>query len=218
MKIVNILIRVILILIVLFLVTRIFRRADENNFLSAKTLPVTKGNAPDSVRNKIVSQLLKFQDGYSLRDISKVDTFMTGLYSKDNIMILGTMPGELFIGFERAAGLVKSDWESWGDCKFDINNASISSNGNTAWFFTTGYVKLDLSRLLVLPLRLTGIMINDNGIWKFRQQQFQFNIDFSLTFLAVIILFIWLLVDLAIMANAIIKSLKIKKASFPSNN
>jgi hypothetical protein len=118
------------------------------------------------------------------------------------------MPREIFIGYNRATQLVKSDWESWGDCKFVIDSANISSLGNTVWFSTRGYVKFDLSNLLVLPLRLTGVMVKEEGIWKFQQQQFQFDIDFSFSLLATLILFIWLVVSVVTLIIVIFKNLK----------
>ena len=116
----GIFIRIVLLFIVLFLVTRVFKKADEKDILSPGKAPYSLGNSPDSVRSEIIEQLLKFQDGYSKRDPENIDAFMESLYSRDNILILGTMPKEIYTGFENATRLVKDDWESWGDCKFDI--------------------------------------------------------------------------------------------------
>lgn len=82
------------------------------------------------------------------------------------------------------------DRESWGNCKFEIDSANISSTGNTA----KGYVESDLSRLLVIPLRLTGIMVKEDHKWMFQQQQFQFDIDFSFSLFATLILAAWILI------------------------
>jgi hypothetical protein len=203
------LLRIIFLLIILFLVTRIFKRTDEKIFLSPATSVFSKGNAPDSIRKEIIDQLSKFQDGYSRRDTSQVDTFMQSLYSKENILILGTMPGEIFSDYERASYLVQTDWESWGDCKFVVDSANISSIGNIAWFSTGGYVKFDLSKLLVLPIRFTGIMVKEDQVWKFQQQQFQFDIDFSFSLFASLILLVWILVSLV---NLAIKFVRIIRA------
>ena len=203
----KILLRILLLLIVLFLVTRLFKRADENLILFPKESFYCKGNAPDSIRMEIISQLKKFQDGYSKRDSKNIDTFMQSLYSRENILILGTMPNEIYSGYEKATRLVESDWESWGDCKFEIDSANVSSLGNTAWFSTIGYVKFDLSRLLVIPLRLTGIMVKEDQEWKFQQQQFQFDIDFSFSLLAILLLSSWLLISLVNLAIKIVKML-----------
>ena len=109
MKIVKILVRILLILVILFLVTRTFKRADEQSYGSTSVAVFSKGNAPDSTRKEVLLQLHKFQDGYSKRDTGQVESFMNSLYSTGNILILGTMPGEIFTGYKRATKLVKSD-------------------------------------------------------------------------------------------------------------
>jgi hypothetical protein len=206
--IVKILLRIVLLLVILFLVTRIFKRADEQKILSPATAAYSGGNAPDSTSKEIIDQLNKFRDGYSRRDTSQVNTFMESLYSRENVLILGTNPNEIFSGYERATSLVRSDWESWGDCKFNFDSANISSVGDIAWFSTRGYVEFDLSKLLVIPLRLTGIMVKEDGVWKFQQQQFQFDIDFSFALLATLILAVWILVSLVILAIVSVRAIK----------
>ena len=206
--IVKILLRIVLLLVILFLVTRIFKRADEQKILSTATSVYSAGNAPDSTRNEIIDQLKKFRDGYSKRDTSQVDAFMQSLYSRENVLILGTNPNEIFSGYERATSLVRSDWESWGDCKFNVDSANISSAGDIAWFSTRGYVEFDMSKLLVIPLRLTGIMVKEDGVWKFQQQQFQFDIDFSFSLLAILILAVWILVSLITLAVVSVKVIR----------
>jgi hypothetical protein len=208
MKIVKILVRIVLILVILFLVTRTFKRADEKKYGPTSSAVFSKGNAPDSVRKEVLTALHKFQDGYSKRDTAQVEPFMQSLYSKDNILILGTMPGEIFSGYKRASQLVKSDWESWGDCRFAMDSANISSMGNVAWFSARGYVKFDMSSLLVIPLRLTGVMVKEEGTWKFQQQQFQFDIDFSFSMLAALLLFAWLVVSVITLIIEAVKSMK----------
>lgn len=207
------LLRISLIFLVLLLVTRIFKRPDEGKYGTSAAALFSKGNAPDSTRKQVISQLYKFQDGYTKRDVNQVEPFMYSLYSKDNTLILGTMPGEIYSGYSKATELVKSDWESWGDCRFAMDSANISASGNTAWFSVSGYVKFDLSRLLVIPLRLTGVMVRGNGSWKFQQQQFQFDIDFSFSILASILLFTWLVIDMIILIIFIFKEFRKKKIS-----
>jgi SnoaL-like domain len=206
--IVRILLRVILLFIILLLVTRIFKRADEKMILSPAKSFYSKGNAPDSTRMEIIDLLNKFQDGYSKRDLKNIDTFMQSLYSRENILILETMPSEIYSGHEKATRLVKSDWDSWGDCKFEIDSANISSSGNTAWFSTKGYVKFDLSNLLVIPLRLTGIMVKEDHEWKFQQQQFQFDIDFSFNLIATLVISGWILISIITLSIKMIKMLR----------
>jgi len=208
----KILLRLALLLVILFLVTRMFKRADEEGILSPATAFYSMGNAPDSTRKEIIGQLNKFREGYSQRDTSQVGAFMESLYSKDNLLILGTSPGEVFKGYDRAADLVRSDWESWGDCRFMVDSANISSEGDIAWFSTKGYVKFDLSKLLVVPLRLTGVMVREDQVWKFTQQQFQFDIDFSFSLLAILILSVWILVSLVTLVIASVRAVKARKS------
>jgi len=205
----KILLRLILLTLILFLVARTFRRADQEAILAPEAAAFSKGDAPDSTRNEIISQLHKFQEGYSDRDTSQVSIFMESLYSRDNLLILGTGPREVFRGYDEAAYLVRADWESWGDCRFMIDSARISSAGDVAWFATRGYVEFDLSRLLVLPLRLTGVMVKENQVWKFSQQQFQFDIDFSFSLLAILILTLWIFASLV---TLVIVSVRVARA------
>ncbi len=118
------------------------------------------------------------------------------------------MPGEIYIGYEQAGELVKSDWESWGDCRFAMDSAHISSNGGTAWFSARGFVKFDLSKLLVIPLRFTGVMVNEDGTWKFQKQQFQFDIDFSSLLPAILLLTAWLAVEIVLLLIATTRHLQ----------
>ena len=207
-EILKILLRIVLLLVVLLLVTRMFKRADGEGILSPAKAVYSQGNAPDSTRQEIIGQLNKFQEGYSQRDTSRVGAFMESLYSRENLLILGTSPGEVYSGYDRAARLVRSDWESWGDCRFMVDSANISAEGDIAWFATKGYVKFDLSGLLVLPLRLTGVMVREDQVWKFSQQQFQFDIDFSFSLLAILILSVWILVSLVTLVIASVRAVK----------
>lgn len=207
----RILLRIFLLVVILFLVTRVFKKADEKNILSPSDAPYSLGNSPDSVRMEIIDQLRLFQDGYSKRDSKNIDNFMQSLYSENNILILGTMPNEVYKGYEKATQLVKSDWESWGDCRFAIDSANISSFGNTAWFSARGYVEFDMSSLLVLPLRLTGIMVKEEQVWKFQQQQFQFDIDFTFSLIATLLISAWILIGI------ITLSIKLAKVARKSN-
>ena len=204
-EIVKLFLRILLLLIILFLVTRILKKADENMVLSPAKTFYSKGNAPDSTRNEIIAQLRKFQDGYSGRDTGQVTSFMESLYSEENILILGTMPNEIFKGYKRSSLLVQTDWESWGDCTFAIDSANISSAGNTAWFATKGFVKFDLSSLLILPLRFTGVMVKEDSVWKFQQQQFQFDLDFSFLMIVILILSVWIVVSLVMVVIKFVK-------------
>jgi hypothetical protein len=152
----------------------------------------TWGNAAPDVRAAVLGQLSAFQDGYAKRDTGQVDAFMSRLFSRDHTLVLGTMPGEIYPGYARASEIIRTDWESWGDCRFRIDQTQVSAVGDVAWFATVGSVKFDLSRFLVLPLRLSGVMVNEQGTWKLRQAQFQFDLDLSPLLVLNMVLLVWL--------------------------
>ena len=77
-----------------------------------------------------------FQDGYTGRDLSKVDAFM--LLFTPGAEVIGTngsRPGveEWYLGREASRELVQGDWESWGDLRLDLETASIHAHGAVGW-------------------------------------------------------------------------------------
>jgi hypothetical protein len=205
MKIVKQLFKIILISVLLYTVIITLRHPHKMYYDSKDSYIYSKGNATDSVRSEITNQLQKFQYGYTQRDTSKLTSFMEQLFSQENTLLLGTMPHEILIGQEKATRLIFSDWNSWGDCTFLIDNAHISTAGNVAWISTIGYVKFDMSKLLNLPLRLSAVMVKENLTWKFQYMQFQFDLDFTFLLLTLILLMIWLLVCLVSLTIMIFK-------------
>lgn len=156
----------------------------------------TWGSATPEVRAAVISQLRAFQDGYTKRDTKQVGAFMDRLFSRDHPVILGTLPTEIYVGYDEAAELVRTDWESWGNCRFRTDEAEVSAGGDVAWFAAVGMVTFDLSRFLVLPLRLSGVMVNEHGEWKIRQAQFQFDLHLGPLLVLQIALLVWVGVSL----------------------
>lgn len=165
------------------------------------------GSASPEVRGAVLRQLEIFQNGYTKRDVKQLDSFMDRVFSRQRPIVLGTMPGEIYTDFGEVTKLVRTDWESWGDCRFRLEETQISAVGDVAWFATVGSVKFDLSRFLVLPLRLTGVMVNENGTWKMRQAQFQFDLDLSTLLVAQILLVIWLAINILLLAVMLYRQL-----------
>jgi len=208
MKIFKQVLKIMFICIVLYSVIIVLRHPHEEYYDAKDEYIYAYGNASDSVRTEIVEQLHKFQVGYTQRDTTQVEPFMEQLFSRENILVLGTMPAEILINHEKVARLVRSDWRSWGDCTFLMDNAHISTSGNVAWVSTIGYVKFDMSRFLVLPLRLSAVMVKEDLTWRFQYMQFQFDMDFSPLLITLILLMIWLLVSLVSLTVTIVKRLR----------
>ena len=208
MKITKRFFKVVLISILLFLVALIFRNPHKAFYDAEDEYIYSSGNASDSVRSEIVEQLYKFQEGYIQRDTDQVEPFMEQLFSQENILVLGTMPNEIYVGQKEVSKLIFSDWNAWGDCIFLMDKAHISTSGNVAWISTIGQVKFDLPRFLILPLRLSAVMVKEGLTWKFQSMQFQFDLNFISLFLTTIILAIWLLVSLISLLVAIVKRMR----------
>jgi hypothetical protein len=150
--------------------------------------PFSEGNAPAEIRESIQTQLAYFEKGYLDRDVEIIEEYCDRLVSKDNILILGTMPGEIYSGYEAASELIETDWLYWGDVYYLMDQANISVKDSVAWISAIGYVEFDMSRFLVLPLRYSAIMVLEDSSWKFQQMQFQFDLDNLKVLMAIILL------------------------------
>ncbi|QSX05109.1 nuclear transport factor 2 family protein [Sedimentibacter sp. zth1] len=90
----------------------------------------------------IKNVLIKFQQGYKERNLENVDSFIEELFlDMDDISVLGTAIGEIFLGKYDVRELIEGDWKYWGDLNIDCENMRISTEGEVAWFSTSGYVK-----------------------------------------------------------------------------
>jgi len=210
MKIIKHLLHTVFALFMLYTLTRALLQPHEEYYDSPASYIYSKGNAPIEVRSEIIHQLNKFQDGYTKRDTSQIRVFMKELFSKENVLILGVMPNEICTGQKGVRRLLFGDWNKgkWGDCTFLINSSNISVSGNVAWISTIGYVKSDLSSLLVLPLRLTGVMVKEENVWKFQQMQFQFDLDLTNVLVTIVLMIIWFLVSLSFLLFNVFRSLR----------
>lgn len=188
----------------------IFRQPHKAYYDTNDEYIFSPGSAPSSTRSEIITQLEKFQAGYTRRDLDQVDKFMEQLFSKDNLLVLGTLPDEIFIGHDEVSKLIYSDWNAWGDVKFLIDTANISSAGDAAWISTIGYVRFDLPKFLVLPLRFSAVMVKEDLEWKFHSMQFQFDLNLFFLFFTTIILVVWLAACLGTLVILIVKRLQAK--------
>ena len=89
-------------------------------------------NSQDEIR----SLLQKFQDGYTQRDLSQVDSFME-LFTTDAEVVgtNGIKPNvdEWYMNRISARELVAGDWEGWGDLRLDLDSMSVHSHGDVGW-------------------------------------------------------------------------------------
>ena len=189
----------------LFMVTRIIAVPHEEYYAVPDLYPFEEGNATPEVRQEILDQMQFFQTGYDARDTSNLEAYMDQLFSKENILILGTMPNEIFSGYPAATELVRTDWLYWGDVRFLIENSNISAADSVAWVSTIGNVEFDLSRFLVLPLRFSGVLVKEDQVWKFQQAQFQFDLNSIWILGAILFLSIMLLASIVRLLFVVLK-------------
>jgi len=85
----------------------------------------------------------RFQDGYTARDISKLDEFMDLFVPDEDAELIGigaSVRGgtEWFQGPGEIREIIESDWTYWGDVTLDVEEAKISVRGDVAWLSTSG--------------------------------------------------------------------------------
>src|SRR5512140_1921602 len=76
------------------------------------------GSATPEARADVLRQLAIFQEGYTRRDVKQLDAFMDRVFSRQRPIVFGTMPGEIVVDYSRVAEVIRTDWESWGACRF----------------------------------------------------------------------------------------------------
>jgi hypothetical protein len=94
---------------------------------------------------EVRSALQKFQDGYTSRDVDKLDEFMQLFVQDDSIEMIGIgaskrAENEWFEGLDRVRYIIEDDWTYWGNVRLDVEGAKVTVKDDTAWLSTTGTV------------------------------------------------------------------------------
>jgi len=95
--------------------------------------------------SEIQQVLQNFQDGYTERNITKLDDFMNLFITGDDIELIGIgayarNQNEWFQGTNRIREIVESDWKYWGDVRLETKEAKITIRGDIAWLSTVGTI------------------------------------------------------------------------------
>ena len=130
-------------------------------------------NISESNRQAIEKTLKVFQEGYALRDASKIGECIAQTIDTASIFILGTNPNEILKGKDGAQGLLYGDWTYWGSVKYDIDRLYADQiTDSIVYVVFPGNITLDLNKMN-FPLQVTGMMVQDEvGQWKFSKMQF----------------------------------------------
>jgi hypothetical protein len=98
--------------------------------------------------------LRRFQDGYTERDLSRLDEVM-GLFAPgDAPEMIGIGATERFQGRAQIREMIESDWKYWGDVIFDVDEARVRVHGDVAWLTTRGAVVQSATHDEAMPFYL----------------------------------------------------------------
>jgi hypothetical protein len=89
--------------------------------------------------------LQRFQDGYTERNLVRLDEFMELFVPGNDAELIGIgasarNQNEWFQGAERIREIIESDWQYWGDVRLEVNDAKITVQGEVAWLSTVGAI------------------------------------------------------------------------------
>ena len=130
------------------------------------------GDASSNTREQVLESMHEFQAGYADRDPRQIDPFMQRLFPREGeVLLLGTESEEWIHGYDEVKKIIRHDWTDWNEVRLDLTDCQISSSGDVAWIATRGEVASATARR---PLRFSGTMVREDGVWKFRQLQYQY--------------------------------------------
>jgi hypothetical protein len=120
--------------------------------------------------DKVRNLLQKFQDGYTHRDLEKLDEFIDMFDQSSEVEFIGIGASERggnewFLGLEKIREIIESDWEYWGQVDIDVEGAKITINGDAAWLTTTGTLEQTDTFDTALPIYLEQMkkMLEDDA-------------------------------------------------------
>jgi hypothetical protein len=113
----------------------------------------------NSTNEDIRKVLQRFQAGYTTRDLSTLDEFMTLFHQSDGIELIGigaSVRGgnEWFQGMDAVREIIESDWTYWGDVVIDVDGAKITVHGDVAWLSASGTLAQTDTFTTALPFYL----------------------------------------------------------------
>jgi len=99
----------------------------------------------DKPITEIQRVLQDFQDGYTARDISKLDEFMELFLPNDEVELIGVgassrNQNEWFQGRTRIREIIESDWKYWGNVILEVKEAKVTVKDEVAWLSTIGSI------------------------------------------------------------------------------
>ena len=125
----------------------------------------------DDLREAALRPLRQLDMYYEKRNPELADACIDETMLSDELLILGTNPNEVFQGRDGARHLLQCDWKYWGLVSLLVEQTAFGQVGNVLYFVTRGQVKLNIWHFII-PLKLTGILEEKDGLWRISKIQF----------------------------------------------
>ena len=166
-------ISVIFFLILLYLLFRIWLEGHRER-IKPRMIP---GNTlPEELRENALRPLRQLNAYYAKRDPELADNCIDETILPDDMLILGTCPGEIFHGRKWTRHLLQCDWKYWGRLTLDVERCALSRAGTALYFILLAQVRLD-HFVFSIPIRITGILEEREGLWYISKLQFINNLN-----------------------------------------
>ena len=131
---------------------------------------------PEDLREAALRPLKLLNGYYAKRAPEQADACIDETMLPDNMRILGTNPDEIFYGRQGAKWLLQGDWKHWGQLALDADQTALLRAGNALYFVLRGKIKLDYVHFRI-PIRITGILEEKDGLWYISKLQFVNNLN-----------------------------------------
>lgn len=126
---------------------------------------------PTNLREGALRPLRQLNTYYEKREMEQVDACIDETMLTEELLILGTNPGEIFCGREGAKCLLQGDWKYWGQLALNVEETALSRVGSALYFVMRGQIRLDIWRFRI-PIKVTGIMEKRDALWRISKLQF----------------------------------------------
>jgi len=166
-------ISVIFLLIMLYLLFRIWLEGHRERI---KPRMIPGETLPEELRENVLRPLRQLNAYYAERDPELADDCIEETILPDDMLILGTCPGEIFHGRKWTRHLLQCDWKYWGRLTLDVERCALSRAGTALYFILPAQVRLD-HFVFCIPIRITGILEEREGLWYISKLQFINNLN-----------------------------------------
>ena len=137
---------------------------------------ITGESLPEELREAALRPLKLLNMYYEKRNPEQADPCIDETILPGNMLILGTNPDEVFYGRQGAKWLLQGDWKHWGQLALDVEQTALRHAGSALYFILRGRIKLDYVHFRI-PVRITGILEEKDGLWYISKLQFVNNLN-----------------------------------------